>query len=264
MPTPLPNWAGLRRLEESVAKISPLASANRFSQQQTSKSAVRTDPGTQARTQIQSQSIPTGVEQVSNFKGKLSQTRQWSQGITALTQQSSQQRRLDAQKAAVQAAGSRNGQRASQQSGPQLDAGSFSGRTNSSARQKIVQAAMSLQGTPYAWGGGGYNSRGTRGTGKGTQNVIGVDCSGLTSYAYGALGIKLPRYSNNQTASGYKTSVKNAQPGDIIGWNRGGHVAIYLGNGQIMEASRPGTKAKVRSLGANEGVFAVRLKLPGE
>lgn len=267
MPTPLPNWAGLQRLEAKVGAIansSPLASANRFAQQQVAQTTTRTDPGTQARMAMQQTASPNQqYQQVADFKGKLSNTRQWSQQLTANAQQSAQQRRLAAQQSAVQSARA-GSNKTSGQPVQAVDSSQFSGRTNSSVRQNIVKSAMSLLGTPYAWGGGGVNNRGSRGTGKGTQNVIGVDCSGLTSYAYGSIGVNLPRHSNSQTATGYKTTVKNAQPGDIIGWNRGGHVAIYLGNGQIIEAAKPGTVARVRSLGANEGVYAVRLRLPGE
>src|SRR5690606_24108082 len=65
------------------------------------------------------------------------------------------------------------------------------------ARYDVLKYAAQMLGTPYAWGGGGYGVRKSRGIGKGTTNVIGVDCSGLTSYFYGRVGIKLPRYSNS-------------------------------------------------------------------
>lgn len=129
-------------------------------------------------------------------------------------------------------------------------------------RGSILNAALDMLGTPYAWGGGGIGVRASRGTGKGTQNVIGVDCSGLTSYVYGQFGIRLPRYSNAQTTVGVRTAIRNAQPGDLVGWNRGGHVAIYAGNGYIIHSARPGTTVSVRKLFNNEAVFAVRLSLP--
>lgn len=135
----------------------------------------------------------------------------------------------------------------------------------SKARQTIVNTALAYQGTPYAWGGGGTGRRTSRGTGLGTQNVIGVDCSGLTQYAYSMAGIKIPRHSNTQLRTmGYKTAIKNLRPGDLVGWARGGHVAVYIGNGQIMEARKPGTRAAVRRLGNNEGAFGVHISLPGD
>lgn len=133
------------------------------------------------------------------------------------------------------------------------------------ARQKVVREAMGLLGTGYAWGGGGYGNRSSRGTGKGTQNVIGVDCSGLTSYAYSTLGIRLPRQSDQQLRStGYKTKVQNLRPGDLVGWARGGHVAMYIGNGQIIESPKPGGHVRIRTLGSGDsraGVYGVALRL---
>lgn len=150
----------------------------------------------------------------------------------------------------------------SQQSNVSLPSASGTG-----IRAKIIQNAQKMIGTPYAWGGGGIGNSGSRGTGKGTQNVVGVDCSGLTSYVYGLIGVKLPRQSDSQLTTGVKTNIKNAQPGDLIGWGPGGHVAIYAGNGQIIEAPSPGGKTRTRTISASDykrGVYAVRLKLPGE
>lgn len=124
---------------------------------------------------------------------------------------------------------------------------------------QIVKAALGMIGTPYAWGGGGYGVRASRGTGKGTQNVVGVDCSGLTSYVYSKFGIRLPRHSNHQTQVGYRTSINNARPGDIVGWARGGHVAIYAGGGKIIESPKPGGHVRIRSLHRGDKVFAVRI-----
>lgn len=143
----------------------------------------------------------------------------------------------------------------------------YGGIEATGTRAKIVAAAESLIGTPYAWGGGGYKNRGSRGNGKGTSNVIGVDCSGLTQYAYGMVGVKLPRVSDSQLANGVKTSLNKAKPGDLIGWGPGGHVAVYAGNGYIIEAVQPGQKARRRKLShldSQRGVFAVSLQLKGE
>lgn len=131
--------------------------------------------------------------------------------------------------------------------------------TGNTNRDAIVKSALSLVGTPYELGG----NVGQPGSGVQGNRVAGVDCSGLTSFAYRAVGISLPRYSKNQTTTGYRTSVKNAQPGDIIGWNQGGgvmgHVAIYLGNGMMVEAAKPGTKARVVPIWNAGSAFAVHL-----
>jgi cell wall-associated NlpC family hydrolase len=132
-------------------------------------------------------------------------------------------------------------------------------------RQQIVNTALQYvkDKVPYAWSGGGAGVRVSRGT-RQDKNVVGVDCSGLVAYSYSKIGVNLPHYSGSQTAMGYRTNIRNAQPGDIVGWNKGGHVAVYIGNGMIAEAPGSGKLTRVRKLGANEAVYAVRLKLQGE
>lgn len=119
----------------------------------------------------------------------------------------------------------------------------------SNIRQRIVNTAMGYLGVPYVWGG---------------KTPSGFDCSGLTSYVYKQYGINLPAWSNNQTAFGTRTNIAYARPGDLVGWNKGGHVAIYIGNGKILHSPRPGQRVQIRSLFQNEAVYAVRLTLPGD
>ncbi len=87
--------------------------------------------------------------------------------------------------------------------------------------QAAVDAALGQVGTPYAWGG----------TGAG-----GFDCSGLTQWAYRQAGIELPRLAQEQTV-GTQVSADQLQPGDLVVWD--GHVAMYAGDGQIVEAGDP-------------------------
>jgi len=90
--------------------------------------------------------------------------------------------------------------------------------------QKIVKVAKAQVGDRYVYGASGPNA---------------FDCSGLTSYVYKkAVGKSLPRSSSAQKSKGKVVSRKNARPGDLI-WTPG-HVAIYIGNGQQVEAARPG------------------------
>lgn len=131
-------------------------------------------------------------------------------------------------------------------------------------RGQILNAAVGMIGTPYAWGGGGIGVRSSRGTGKGTENVIGVDCSGLTSYVYGLYGIRLPRTANAQSVTGVRTNINNAKPGDLVGWAKGGHIAIYMGDGYILHSPQPGKTVTTRKLFQGEQVFAVSLNIPGE
>ena len=94
----------------------------------------------------------------------------------------------------------------------------------------IVAAAYSQLGVPYVWGG--------------TSPGRGLDCSGLTQYCYRCAGISIPRTSGAQLAGG--TIVSNPSPGDIC-WTPG-HVAIYIGNGQMIEAQQTGVPVKVSAV----------------
>lgn len=113
----------------------------------------------------------------------------------------------------------------------------------------IISAAQKQLGVPYSWGGGGSKGK-SRGIGRGA-NTVGFDCSGLVQYAYARAGLKVPRVSYGQL-SGKKYAVNSLRPGDLLGPRHGGHVAIYLGNGKIIEAPRTGLNVRIRSLGKNE------------
>jgi cell wall-associated NlpC family hydrolase len=137
------------------------------------------------------------------------------------------------------------------------------GPADTSAAQTAIDAAMTQLGVPYAWGGGGSN-----GPGPGQApdlGVIGYDCSGLTQYAYRRAGISIPRNSRAQYASLPKVDSDDLQPGDLVFWatdpgNPGTihHVAIYLGNGQIVEAPESGTVVKVSDMRWRHYAGAVR------
>ncbi|AWH91584.1 C40 family peptidase [Dietzia lutea] len=85
-----------------------------------------------------------------------------------------------------------------------------------------VRNALSQQGVPYVWGG--------------TTPGQGLDCSGLTQWAYRDAGVEIPRLAQEQGV-GVQVSAQDLMPGDLLVWD--GHVAMYIGNGQIVEAGDP-------------------------
>ncbi|NKY44835.1 DUF4226 domain-containing protein [Nocardia cerradoensis] len=106
------------------------------------------------------------------------------------------------------------------------------GTTASSAALKAVQVANAQQGRPYVWGAEGPDS---------------FDCSGLTQYAARAAGVQIPRVAAAQYRQLPEVPPNAIRPGDLIfpqaEFNNGnpGHVMMYIGNGQCIEAPKPGT-----------------------
>ena len=104
--------------------------------------------------------------------------------------------------------------------------------------EQVVAKAREMVGLPYVWGG--------------TDPQSGVDCSGLVQSVYSSFGIELPRLSADQARAGTPVaSMADAKPGDLIAWDNSSrnvgadHIAIYIGNGQMIEAPRPGGKVQV-------------------
>jgi cell wall-associated NlpC family hydrolase len=123
------------------------------------------------------------------------------------------------------------------------------GDENATAAQIAIDAAMGHRGTPYAWGGGG-----SAGPGPGQapdRGVVGFDCSGLTQYAYAQAGISIPRNSRAQYSALPKVSSNDLRPGDLVFWATNPsdpqtihHVALYLGNGRVVQAPESGDVVK--------------------
>jgi peptidoglycan DL-endopeptidase RipA len=121
----------------------------------------------------------------------------------------------------------------------------------------VINRALSQLGVPYAWGGGNGSgpTRGIRDGGVadafGDYNKIGFDCSGLMIYAFAGVGIRLPHYSGYQATSGRRVPLSQKQPGDMLFWASGGtihHVALYLGNEQMVEAPYSGSRVRIASV----------------
>jgi cell wall-associated NlpC family hydrolase len=125
--------------------------------------------------------------------------------------------------------------------------------TGSAAIELVVDRGMSQLGVQYSWGGGNANgpTKGIRDGGVadsyGDYNKVGFDCSGLMMYAFGGLGIKLPHYTGYQYTAGTQIPSAQMKRGDMIfyGPNASQHVALYLGDGKMLEAPQSGDVVKV-------------------
>lgn len=118
--------------------------------------------------------------------------------------------------------------------------------TGSGRGQDVVNYALQFVGNPYVWGG--------------TDPVNGADCSGFVQSVYAHFGVALNRTSEAQQANGVSVPYSQAQPGDLICY--GSHIAIYMGNGQIVHASNsapyPAGGIKVSDNAAYRTILDVR------
>lgn len=113
------------------------------------------------------------------------------------------------------------------------------------AIEYVIRRGGSQIGVPYSWGGGKPTGPST-GVDDGA-NIVGFDCSGLTQFSFAGVGVLIPKYSGDQYNTGRKVPISQAKRGDLLFWGPGGtqHVAIYLGNGQMLEASGSASRVKV-------------------
>lgn len=119
------------------------------------------------------------------------------------------------------------------------------GESAAGKRQAVIDFAKQQLGKNYVWGGE-------------SDAEGGFDCSGLLWYAFKKAGISMPRVSMAQAERGKRTAIKDLQAGDLVAWENNprqmgaDHIALYLGDGMILEAPRTGLKIRIRKLSASE------------
>lgn len=122
------------------------------------------------------------------------------------------------------------------------------GQGVSDVRVSLVQYATQFVGNPYVWGG--------------TSLTRGADCSGFVLSVFANYGISLPHSSVAQSGCGKRISASEAQPGDLFFYGNGSrinHVAIYIGNGQVVHASSPKSGIKISGAYYRTPVKVVRI-----
>ncbi|MEV6171045.1 NlpC/P60 family protein [Streptomyces sp. NPDC051954] len=134
-----------------------------------------------------------------------------------------------AEAAAQEAAQQESGSSASDSPGTSVTDSSYAAKA-----EKVLAFARSQVGKPYVWGATGPDS---------------YDCSGLTQAAWNAAGISLPRTTWDQVNAGTTVSLSAAQPGDLVFfYDDISHVGIYIGNGMMIHAPKPGAYVREESI----------------
>ena len=100
--------------------------------------------------------------------------------------------------------------------------------------QRVVYLAWRATGVRYRWGGSSPRS--------------GFDCSGLASWVYSHVGVRLPHYTYAQWHYGRPVGRGALRTGDLLFFSGFRHVGIYIGGGRLIHAPRPGTRVQVARL----------------
>ncbi|MDF2505827.1 NlpC/P60 family protein [Clostridium sp.] len=113
----------------------------------------------------------------------------------------------------------------------------LSNKVSTTKGQAIISYAEKFKGVKYVWGG---------------ESPSGFDCSGFTEYVYNHFSVKLPHNAAEQYGYGKSVSKSSLQPGDLVFFGKTAssiyHVGIYIGNGNFINAPKPGDKVKITAL----------------
>lgn len=121
------------------------------------------------------------------------------------------------------------------------------GKGVTDVQMEVCEYARQFVGNPYRWGG--------------TSLTKGADCSGFTLSVYKKFGVSLPHSSGAQSHCGTRVDISEVQPGDLIfyGGKRIHHVALYIGNGQVVHAKSRDTGIVISSMNYHTPTKAVRV-----
>jgi cell wall-associated NlpC family hydrolase len=121
--------------------------------------------------------------------------------------------------------------------GPPPNAGADGGPMTVAELDTALRSAESRRGLPYVWGGAGPST---------------FDCSGLVQWAFAQAGVRMPRVADDQARAGPAVPISELGPGDLLFYHTDptapgyiSHVAIYLGNGWMIQAPEPGLDVQI-------------------
>ncbi|MDF3291086.1 C40 family peptidase [Streptomyces silvisoli] len=158
-------------------------------------------------------------------------TAQQKARLAALQKQKEEQAQREAERLAAEQRQKQRSQ-GSQQGPGSGGGGSYAGSSYAAKAAKAIAFAKAQLGKPYVWGATGPNS---------------YDCSGLTQAAWAAAGVTLPRTTWDQVNVGQRVAVSDLQPGDLVFYYSDiSHVAMYIGNGQMIQAPHTGAVVDIQ------------------
>ncbi|GAA3869012.1 NlpC/P60 family protein [Streptomyces sp. NPDC003631] len=158
--------------------------------------------------------------------------------LAAIEKKKQEEARRQAEELARQQEAARQKQAAQESSSSTTTGGSSGSSTtvpsNGTKAEKALAYARAQVGKPYVWGATGPDS---------------YDCSGLTQAAWKAAGVSLPRTTYDQVDAGTTVPLADAQPGDLIFfYDDISHVGIYIGDGMMIHAPKPGAYVREESI----------------
>jgi cell wall-associated NlpC family hydrolase len=205
------------------------------------KAQLTTEQG-QAQTQVNAeqaavaqnqQAINTQKNALAQEQGQIAQLVQQQQQAEAAAAAQAARQRQAAAAAAVSSGGGGSSQLASASHAPPPP--------TAPGGAGAVQAAESQLGVPYQWGA--------------ESPGVGFDCSGLTAWSWGQVGVSLPHFSGGQMADSAPVPISDLQPGDLLFYGPGGsdHVAMYVSPGTMIEAPYTGADVRLTALRLGDG-----------
>ena len=262
--------AAARRAVEAQAKATAAATQAKLNADAAVAAAQQQQQQLQSNLSSTQSQLDSARQQLATLNGERQKYLAWRAEQIRIAQEKARQERL-ARERAQRLAEQRAQELRRQQQQQQQQGGGGGGYSNPPAPspsgggwtagrgQNAVNRAEQYLGWMYAWAGGNASGP-TYGVcaGDGAYNdchVIGFDCSGLVMYAWGPY-LSLPHYAASQytDAGSYHPSVSNLMPGDLVFWSADGtiggihHVAIYVGNGNVIQAPQSGEVIQITPL----------------